>query len=481
MGTFATEFQIYPAITRADFLAMSLSWVRGMRHSSLLINEKAVENYGDELVFTGDRGERFSIKEIKTDDGFVIGSRYDLLDEDGRNWRTECVLTNTGDQASLRVRTQSILGGIEIEGLVPKKPFFIKACMQDAWGALDGEFEVNDQAKLLSEDDVDLAQRIVVGDHTSRLPILYLSAKNDGLTNLDATKLAYDLGGVAHIVVEPSRTFSFNLRQNCDDRNPYGGTVGFSAPSVGVFRRFFLGGILVDAKSLEGAVRRFAVSRVSAKNAELGFEWQDLQQEYSRRLRQRSADLQVRVPVVNEYDELFKEELTARDETIANLRAQIKELTKEKTEIESEESFIPQEISSQLGPELYAGEFSDRLRALLMEISSSETPSMQSRTTELVKRLMKVTEYSGGGASLNRELKAASRRDRKAVEDFISILTGLGYNVTDDGKHHKATPRPDYFGLGVITLPKTPSDWRSAKNLVSQIVEALGLSSIKRD
>ena len=204
MGLFATEFPVAPSVTKAKFLATAVGWARGMTSSSLKIDEKSFQNYGDEIVFKGDGGEIFFIKELATSDGFVIGARHDLVDAGSRNWRTECVLTNRGSSASLRVRGQCLTGNYEVVPVIPKKPFFIKACLEDGWGANGGIFNVTDSPIFLTS-QIDIAAKIAMGGYESTLPTIYLSTQDNGSTLLDPKKLAYDLGGIAHILVEIGR------------------------------------------------------------------------------------------------------------------------------------------------------------------------------------------------------------------------------------------------------------------------------------
>nr|WP_272211282.1 hypothetical protein [Marinicella sp. W31]MDC2877169.1 hypothetical protein [Marinicella sp. W31] len=61
-----------------------------------------------------------------------------------------------------------------------------------------------------------MAKAITFGEATDWLPIIYISAKGNSSWIISADeieKLAYDLGGVAHVVVEPNREFSFALRE----------------------------------------------------------------------------------------------------------------------------------------------------------------------------------------------------------------------------------------------------------------------------
>lgn len=475
MGVFATEFPVKVSIKKADFLALALAWVRGIQHTTLNITPSAVENYGSEVVLTGSAGERFTVKEIDTELGFLIGARYDYFDDHRTNWRTEVVLTNDNGMASLRVRGQSI--GPTNDQLLPdpKKPYFIKACLQEGWGAIDGTLPVSDQPHLLQITDIDQAVDVIQGRHRAALPIVYVSADSDGRYKLDPVKLAYDLGGVAHVVVEPNRAFSFRLKDLTEGLNPYAGTIGFCARDVGVYRRFYLGGLYPERRYLEGAVRRFATTQSSVRRPEFGLEWQDLQSEYARLRRVKAPRQEDRA-----YIDLLETEVATLKETIQNLKEQIETLSRASVVDRNDNGMLSGDIPEQIGQQLYEGEISDRVRAALKLCAEHPSFELHQRTREILMRIIQVTEFSGHGARLVQDLKRAAKQDRRATGELAEILSRLGFFLSEDGKHIKATPTPDLFGIGVITLAKTPGDWRSAANAASQIIGELGLASMNR-
>lgn len=211
MGIFATEFPVR-SVSRTEFFALAIAWLRGMTHSTLRFDDKSIESYQDELIVVGDEGEKFTLKAIEVGSGYVIGARYDLLDRSGLSWRTECVLTNLDKlNASLRVRVQSFTSSQNVTPTYPKKPFFIKSCLIENWGAFDRFFTVQDQPHYLDESQVEVAASAILGEMETILPIVYFSMNRDGGYALDPTKLAYDMGGMAHVVVEPSLEFSAEL------------------------------------------------------------------------------------------------------------------------------------------------------------------------------------------------------------------------------------------------------------------------------
>jgi len=225
MGIFATEFPIKNDVTKLKFFASAVAWVRGMDHSDLPIEEGIFDSYRDELVLISGSKEKFTVKALDVEHGFVIGARHEFVGDDTLNWRTEVVATALGQSASLRIRGQCFSSSAAVPAKTPRRPYFTKSVLMDHWGGSDGVFDVSDSPHFLSEDQRELASRLIIGEEDGFLPIIYLSRNSDNSLLIDPVKLSYDLGGMAHVVVEPSLSFSRSIADLCFRRNPYLGTI----------------------------------------------------------------------------------------------------------------------------------------------------------------------------------------------------------------------------------------------------------------
>jgi hypothetical protein len=174
----------------------------------------------------------------------------------------------------------------------PKRAHLLRSLIDNQRVRADGPLDIGTMSHELAEadGDLDLANRIAQGTSGAELPVLYLSRRDDGtlaLSDQALTKLALDLCGVAHVVVEPSRGFSFDLREQSGGRNVYGGTLGLSLPGRGFVRRLYLGPALPDEAALSEMARRTAVDLRTAMPTALGWDWHDLQDEILREQRAR--------------------------------------------------------------------------------------------------------------------------------------------------------------------------------------------------
>src|SRR5690606_6863648 len=97
-------------------------------------------------------------------------------------------------------------------------------------GGSDSWLTVDDAPTRLGEVQVDEAVAIIDGRTPVALPVVYVSALSTHLPYIDPIELAEWLAGMAHVVVEPSRHFSFALARHVARRNPYGGAIGVFWP-----------------------------------------------------------------------------------------------------------------------------------------------------------------------------------------------------------------------------------------------------------
>lgn len=176
---FATEFPVTPIATKAAFIGEVVGWLRGSTYSQVLASAEP-DLAGDFAFLQSPNGEELRFREFKDDGGDAIGFRHDYGDGEGRIWRTEGVLKNGGVAKTggiVRLSTQCLAGksGALLES--PRKPYLIKAVLQDGWGGDDGWLQVMDRPHMLADDEegLFLARALVQGEATIHLPVIYVS------------------------------------------------------------------------------------------------------------------------------------------------------------------------------------------------------------------------------------------------------------------------------------------------------------------
>jgi hypothetical protein len=490
MLTFATEFPVSPGLTRQVFVAEVLGWLRGMQASRVLDTHATEELAGDHARLVSPGGESLELRELATGAEHrgppMTGFRHDLPDADGRLWRTEGVLRGPAPDAPalLRIRTQSIarLPGAPLE--LPKKPWLITALLGRGLGAQDGHFTVGREPFRLAGDEaaLDLAVEVVEGRASLSLPVVWLSAGDHGpgpFEGDEIDRLAHQLSGVAHVVVEPDRDFSFRLRARCGGRNAYGGTIALSLPGRGILRRLHPGGRFPDAAALAEGVKTSARQLRSMMPAE-GWDWSGLELAALRSQRRDEGERREQAA----YVDLLEGEIQSLEARVAELEAERREASDAAMASAGDgaegtgASGAPWD--GVLEHALYEGELSDRLRlAARTALDTAEARGLDPRTRAVLQRFLDKVPVSEGLRALRAGLEAATRDDRKFAPQVAKLLDRHGYREKGDTRHMRLEPREGFAGLETLTLPLTPGDHRSSRNNRQQVLRTLGLTHLE--
>ncbi|WP_156503271.1 hypothetical protein PJ900_03735 (plasmid) [Tistrella mobilis] len=482
MLTFSTEFPVKSTLGRGEFIAEVLSWLRGTTYSQILSGVREEDFDQDAISLRAANGEDLRIRELKGEAGTeAIGFRYDNPDISGRLWRTEAVLSLPQlitDKGLLRLRTHCISTKVGAELHFPRKPYIITSLIRGGLGDKDGSLYINAQAQLLkdNEDDLMIASYILSGEITEFLPIIYLSAYTNGEYALqieNIKKMAFELGGVAHVIVEPGRSFSFKLRELSSGRNVYNGAVGIYLPERGLTKVFRKDKHLTDSELIQ--LIKGAATKARSHMPTLGWDWLELQEQYLQRQRETES-----VKLSGEgIEKIYQEQVGVLKEKISELEEYISSIS----ESESTRDVVDDDISvlkSIIGNEIYPGEIMDRIRiAAKMSYEQAEAKGLDDRSSKIFKKISEEMDFSSGLLEFKEDLKRSTRDQKKFAEQVSKLLARHGYSIKAENKHIRMVPKDGYIGLPSITLSKTPGEARGLDNAKSQIEAALGLRVFK--
>ncbi len=485
MLPFATEFPVKPSESRAAFVAEVITWLRGIRASQILSKASDTDLDNEYAHILAETGEELRLREFRSADFWdAIGFRHDLLDGDGRLWRTEAVLRRAavdGEQDLIRFRTQCLAKRPGAQLQIPRKPYLVKALLNGGWAGVDGEFSVSDQPIWLEDSDSGLAtaHAVTIGTASRWLPIVYVSAIGDEnwlINSEEIRRLAFDLGGVAHVVVEPSRAFSFGLRDNTDAQNVYGGSIGLVLPQKGVVRKYFVGWQSQSKGDLIAAARSGALG-LRGQMPALGWDWTELQEQALRAQR----ELNSKKLSAEEIEKVYCDEIDNLQDRILQLEEQLSARAASESVGSDDEEHSEGSLVKLVGPELYSGEISDRVRyAAILALSKSDNAGIDRRTISVLNRIVEAIPTSPALGELIEDLDRATKDPKRLAREMTSVLTRHGYRERSDNKHIRLEPCPGFKGLEKITLPKTPSESRGQKNLSRQIARTLGLTKLRQ-
>jgi hypothetical protein len=255
MLSFATEFPVDVTCRSADFIECVKLWTLGSPHTPFSADDLAtIPKTGEWDARKGNQRIEALLTSSTNEESSAIRT---TIVNDNLEWITTIVFSHRETDAWVGIRTSRESNQPTIRLPPAKKPIIVRTLLDTSGGALDGELRVMQNPHILGDDDVTLAARLINGEAGCRLPVVYISCGFAGDYALDGRALAHDLGGMAHIIIEPHRLFSRKLQFQINSENVYGGTIGVYWPNGAGRRSFFIGSKDIEtAPDLKRAIIR---------------------------------------------------------------------------------------------------------------------------------------------------------------------------------------------------------------------------------
>ena len=330
---------------------------------------------------------------------------------------------------------------------------------------------------FISKNNYQLLLDIVNDVRSYNLPIVYVSKTLSNDTPVDVYKLAYDLKGVAHVLVQEDVDSNDIIEDLNEDVIEVGGSIGLYFQSDMINNRTVLYHNGFDSNTIRQGIVKAVVNFTNQQSIDPLYTWDGVLTSLLRdRFESQKAKRTKAERTKEETEELldsFSNDFDALTEENGRLRSSISDLEQElayyrdifNSKQDSDSSFM----SSGSEKEFFQGEKKEFVLSVLSDslqniqdgtrkkhiiqdiIQQNDSENILNHKRDQIKRLL--TNYSGLNGKLKQELKQ------------------LGFTVTEEGKHYKLT----YFDDNryTITMAKTPSDGRAGKNNVSEINKKL--------
>ncbi len=461
MLVFASKFPLAESTIETDILNLSIDWLCESRHHNWK-KENLPYDIHESLISTiKHNGQTVKLGRLSSEDGRLVAFKHSWVNRDSLEWETEITcLFREGlpPTACIRVHCSTRVAGMQIPNV--KKPVLVGLFLDKLRGGDDGVFTVGDKPHVIGS--IDTAADIVGGNAETELPVVYVSSDDESNAYADSSTLARRLSGLAHVVVEPSRDFSFRLRAKTNGRNTYGGAVGvYWSSGAGLHKRYlpsqFRPGDLEDT-IVQDICQITCESRIDSE-----LTWSAVQQtEFRTRLiALRSSENDN----IEEWMEAFSEEQAAKDDEVAAANRESARLRSQLVRLQSSVHLGGGVLKEGNEKDLYADE---RLQIVVDALRNQQGRSKEnSRANDVIKDFLEANPVKDTRVKYIADLKAILNTSGKIGSREIERLEGMGFSVTSDGKHHKAIFASD--NRYRFTLPKTSSDHRAGKNIVSEI------------
>lgn len=501
MLLFSTVLSINKSMTKEDFIKLVIEWNQQSIHDTNVIPD--IEWHGERNIRFGDEKRWLAIEEYRNKS--IIAARYEKCEEDGGIWDTDFVMNFKDRKMSVRLdRSYTPEALMENSGF--STPHFVTQLIERGYLETDRDLRVMRTPHIIDENKLELIADIVKGKKRYRLPIVYVSRTLNNENPVNVNHLASSLKGVAHVLVQESNETNTILREMCDGENEYNGAIGSYYPNQTIgHRKYLYRSPEGEDKILFEKIVRLVINYSNAQLTDTLYTWQGvnnallrdrLQSQREERLAAEAAQKKAEEETLRILETLDEEERRIRtkaledakaeadtllegfDDDMQRLQRQVEELTRANEALQYENQGLKAKLDTDgQVPVLYMGDESDlyqgEIKDMVLEVLSDSLSGIHenSRRMDVITDIIETNNYQRLSAKKAEEIKrlmknydGMSARLRQELEDF-------GFEITEDGKHYKLTYCGDarYY----TTLGKTPSDGRSGKNSVQQIIRSM--------
>jgi hypothetical protein len=466
MLVWATEFLVARGSHCGDVLSVAKGTLATSPHSTWKTDSFGTDP-SNEIVRHEVDDQVVSIACVDSESGHWAGLQHRWVEKNEREWTTEIVGYEEGDHVLVSVRLDCNLLRPGLSLPVPKKPYVVRRILEDLGGGDDAGFEVTDTPHHLGEAEVEDAARIVRGVSGVRLPVVYVSAGKARRPFVNVDELARWLGGMAHVVVEPSRYFSFALARNARHMNAYGGAVSIHWPSNVARQTRYLPMSFSGAEAMQREIAERVRAALTLIRPVSKCTFSHIQELVSRtKIEALKAEGST---AVGQYISAFDIELSVKEEKIRDLE---RELSRVRAELRRYDQSLDQERGVlRLGKEreFYPGELRD---ALVFALGHGKSGLFAGgRRADLIEDILTANRPGETADEFEAEIKDAFSQSGDLGAEQRRTLEDLGFTIEEAGKHYKAVYQGD--DRYTFTISKTSSDHRAGKNLASTILKKL--------
>lgn len=457
---YSATFPVHDSKNLDDLAKVLSVWISGSPHRAVAPNE--LRNIGnDGFQYHKGKTEIQAARHVEGKN-HLYGLR--LLEPNGKGIRTtEVTGRKSKDDFEVTVSHEYNAFKVGTQSVDVAKPRIVNDILEKLGGGYDGlTIRMKREPHWFNDDDLPFVAEIVTNQTQNKLPIIYVSKDGRGMTAVNPHRLAYLLGGMAHVLVEPTRRFSFDLREKTNGRNTYNGAIGIYWPND--IRRLILPDASRDIVSdIYNTIRDQNLLTLVPR--EMVFDGiKSLQT--SKRLEELKR---THSTTEEETLKLAIDEIDRRDKEIADLRAEVGTLqsyAQRGTQFRTIGGDILRGVQIN---ELYAGELKDFVLETLE--NSLNNVHSESRREDTLKAVLAANKMTGNREEVIQGLRDVFTGAQNLNSKMENALRSLGFEIEKGGKHAQVyVPGNDNRKY---TIALTPSDHRSRKNECSGIKNKL--------
>lgn len=225
-----TKLFLKNEITEFNIDDLIMKWVTGSPHFHFDNLKKSLqERENDEQgIESSERKQKFYSLHYDNADTLVHIYKLDNIDNKVL-WSTECTFVQENTNKYITISLNCDLQ--EYNSRLPHKhkPYIIRLLIESGFCINDGNLPVSDKTIPITKENISDIVEVMEAKSTHFMPLVYVSKDYDDYA-VDPGRLAIWLSGIAHVVIEEEKEWSFILKERTKGRNAHNGFVGIYYP-----------------------------------------------------------------------------------------------------------------------------------------------------------------------------------------------------------------------------------------------------------
>lgn len=473
MLIFSTILDINDTLTKDKFIELAIEWNQNTPHANNIVPN---------LQWDGSRNVRFGsdeiwleISEYRNED--IIAIRYERVSEDGVVWDSDFVMNFNEMRMSIQLDRSYREDALVIDSDF-STPHFIRLLIDGEYIKDDAGLKVSGRPIYITERNISILTDVINETSYFRMPVVYVSKTFDDADPIDVRKIAGRLKGVAHVLVEGSRSLNNKLRTLCSDKNEYYGAVGVYYPNSSqppkryLYHREEGYDEFLYQKVLRDLIRYSTVQQLDKLYTWQGVNSAILHDRYIAQREERIAAEAEMKKARTEVDDVYE----AFDSELQQLQQQVDMLTRTNEALMYENQGLRAKLTEiDRQPLLYYGEeiefYSDEIKEMVcaaIDNSLKTATKTNTRRYDVLCDILRSNPVSCPVSDKKEKIKQMLKTYDGMSKTLRQELNDFGYTITEEGKHYKLTFFKD--NRYATCLSKTPSDHREGKNAAAEIV-----------
>ena len=222
MLLFSTMFHVNDTMTEDDFISLVIEWNQNSNYKENII--PGMKWNGERNITYATDSLKLSIIEYKKEE--IIAARFEKRDKHGVIWDTSYVMNFRERRMSVQLERSYLEEALKMDGRF-STPYFIRLLCERGYLQDDEDLSVSHKPLYITDENLELLASLMEGKSKYRLPVIFVSRLEEkDFKEIDvrggkklrteaiyADGLAYQLKGVAHVLVEGKDLSDASLRK----------------------------------------------------------------------------------------------------------------------------------------------------------------------------------------------------------------------------------------------------------------------------